>query len=191
MALTKDKFIELMEDQPIIASLKDLDSLNELKKSDVHVAYILFGDICNIKDIVDQVKKAGKYAIVHMDFIQGFSGKDICVDYIAQFTNADGIISTKPLYIKRANELGLLTIERFFMIDLMTYQNIITQAKQTQPDIVECLPAGLVKVLKFVIDELEQPIIAAGFVSDKEDVINALKAGCIAVATTYTPIWFM
>lgn len=55
--------------------------------------------------------------MVHIDLINGLSGKEIAVDFIQKFTRADGIITTKPALIKRARELELSTILRFFVID--------------------------------------------------------------------------
>ena len=37
----------------------------------------------------------------------------------------------------------------------------------------------------------QQPVIAGGLISDKEDVIEALDAGAISVSTTNQDVWFM
>ena len=60
--------------------------------------------------------------MVHIDLINGLSSKEITVDFIKKYTNADGIISTKPTLIKRARELSLYTILRLFVIDSIAYE---------------------------------------------------------------------
>ena len=36
----------------------------------------------------------------------------------------------KPTLIKRANELGMFTIQRFYMMDALTYANIVKHVKK-------------------------------------------------------------
>lgn len=189
MNLTLDYFMESTEMCPIIAAVKNDVWLQASKKTECPLIYILYGDICSIADIVQQVKDAGKIAIVHIDLIVGFSTKEICVDFIKKYTKADGIISTKPFLIKRANELGLFTIQRFFMIDGITYANVVKHVKDNNPDVVELLPAGLTKIIRYLKEEIDRPIVASGLVQDKEDVIGALSAGAIAISTTNREIW--
>ena len=118
------EFKDALEDSPVIAAIKDDNGLKECLKSDIQVVFILYGDICNIADIVDTVKQAGKMALVHLDLINGLSAKDVAVDFIKKYTKADGIISTKPALIKHAGEIGLTSVLRLFVIDSMAYENI-------------------------------------------------------------------
>lgn len=190
MSLTLSSFMESTEECPIIAAIKNDDWLKACRETECSIIYILYGDICNIADIVQEVKDMGKKAIVHIDLINGFSSKDICVDFIKKYTTADGIISTKPSLIKRANELGLFTIQRFFMIDYITYANVSKHVKDNNPDVVELLPAGLSKTIRYLKEVIEKPVVASGLVLEKEDVIGALSAGAIAVSTTNKEMWF-
>lgn len=182
-------FLEATEACPIIPEIKNEEWLRDLTKSDCGIAYIIYGDICSIADIVEQVKAAGKLAIVHIDLIVGFSTREICVDFIKKYTAADGIISMKPAMIRRANDLGLLTIQRFYMIDGFTYANIEKYVKNCNPDIVEFMPAGLAKVMKYLVETIDKPVVATGLTQDSDDVMGALKAGAIAVATSNRDLW--
>lgn len=58
---------DAMDNSPIIAATKDMTGLEKCLTCDSQVIFILFGDICNISDIVDKVKSAGKTAMVHID----------------------------------------------------------------------------------------------------------------------------
>lgn len=112
----KKEFKEAIEDSPIIAAIKDDEGLKKCLTSESRVIFILYGDICNIPDIVETVKSSGKIAMVHIDLIAGLSSKEIAVDFIQKYTRADGIITTKPALIKRAKELGLYTILRLLSL---------------------------------------------------------------------------
>ena len=187
----KKEFKEALEDSPIIAAIKDDDGLKKCKESDSRVVFILYGDICNIADIVNEVKECGKIAMVHLDLINGLSSKEIAVDFIHKYTKADGIITTKPSLIKRARELSLYTILRLFVIDSMAYENIERQLKSARPDLIEILPALMPKVVAKICKMSSTPVIAGGLVSEKEDVMELLHAGVISVSSTNPLIWFV
>lgn len=186
------KFYDLIESNPVIAAVKDIDGLNACcAREEIKVVFILFGDICNIGTIVSQIKQADKVAMVHVDLITGLSGKEVAVDFIKNNTLADGIISTKPALIKRARELSLYTTLRVFVLDSMAFENIEHQMAVARPDIIEILPGLMPKVIRRVCRLVRVPVIAGGLISDKEDVMAALSAGAISVSTTNPKVWLM
>ena len=184
-------FREAIENTPIIPAVKDEESLEVCLKSDSSVIFILFGDICSIADIVERIKEKGKLAMVHMDLIAGLGSKEVSVDFIKKRTRADGIITTKPILVKRAKELGLAAVLRFFIIDSMALANLSRQTREARPDCIEVLPGVMPKVIRKITKENKIPLIAGGLISDKEDVCNALDAGAVAVSSTNTKIWFL
>ena len=185
-------FYEAVEDNPIIAAVKNMNDLEVCcSLEDIRVVFILFGDVCSIKEIVDKVKVAGKVAMVHVDLINGLSSKDIVVEFIQKNTKADGIISTKPTLIKKGRELGMFTILRYFLLDSMAYENIRQQQHAVKPDFIEVLPGVMPKVIGKVCKMSKTPIIAGGLISDKESVMAALSAGAIAVSSTNHEVWKM
>lgn len=187
--LTKEEFLMATEKCPVIPEIKNDEWLESLPDSDSDIVYILYGDICTIADIVERVKKMGKRAIVHIDLIVGLSAKEISVDFIRKYTRADGIISMKPALIKRANDLDFFTIQRFYMIDGLTYANVAKNVKHSNPDVVEFMPAGLSKLIRYLVELIDKPIVASGLTQDREDIIHALKAGALAIATTNRELW--
>lgn len=38
-----------------------------MSRSDIQAVFVLFGNICNIVDIVNRIKEAGRMAVVHID----------------------------------------------------------------------------------------------------------------------------
>jgi glycerol-3-phosphate responsive antiterminator len=187
----KKEFKEALLDSPIIAAIKDEEGLEKCKNSDSRVIFILYGDICSIPDIVDEVKASGKIALVHLDLIAGLNSKEIAVDFIRKYTRADGIITTKPALIKRARELSLYTILRLFVIDSMAYENIDRQLAAARPDVIEILPALMPKVIGRICRQTSIPVIAGGLVSDKEDIMELLEAGVTSISSTNPNVWFL
>ena len=173
----EQKFYDIVEGNPVIAAIKDMDGLVECCKcEDVKVVFILFGDLCSISEIVQKVKSAEKIAMVHVDLINGLASKEVAVEFIGKNTKADGIITTKPALIRKGKELGLNTVLRYFLIDSMALETI-KQSQNAKPDFIEVLPGVMPKIIREVSSTTKIPIIAGGLIKDKEDVMGALGAG--------------
>jgi glycerol uptake operon antiterminator len=189
--MQKEKFKDLLEDCPVIAAARDLDGLKKCCESECGIVFILFGDVCRIGEIVKIAKDAGKTVMVHMDLVNGLSSREISVDFICHETNADGIISTKQPQIKRAKELGMYTVHRFFVIDSAAYDNVEKHVKSVRPDCVELMPGVMPKVIRQMKKHISVPVIAGGLISDKEDIMSALDAGAVSISTTKSELWFL
>lgn len=185
------RYKEALEDFPIIAGIRDDQDLEECLKTECQNVFILYGNILNICSIVDRITQAGKYAYVHMDMIEGLASKEISVEYIKNHTSAVGIISTKSALIRKAKELNLFAIQRFFMLDSLAVKNVKKQIEQTRPDFIEILPGLMPSVIASVKKEIGHHVIAGGLISQKEDIINALNAGATAISTTHSQLWYM
>ena len=83
----------------------------------------------------------------------------------------------------------LVGFQRFFMMDGITYDNIAKYVRTCDPDVVELMPSGLAKVIRYLVEIIHRPVVAAGLTQDKEDVIGALSAGAVAVATSNREMW--
>lgn len=187
----KQEFYEAITNNPVIAAVKDEEGLEKcLRLSDICVVFVLYGEVSTINKIVDKIKKAGKQAVVHLDLVAGLSGRVEAVDFISAYTNADGVISTKIEQIRRAKELGLSTIYRIFLIDSKVLDKLNNRSAQAA-DLIEVLPGLMPKMISKLSKELQMPIIAGGLISDKEDVMAALKAGAIAISATNEQVWEM
>jgi glycerol uptake operon antiterminator len=185
----REEFLELLGAYPVIAAVKDVAGLEGALKSECAVIFTLYGNLLNIPEITARIKSSGKAAIVHMDFIEGLSARDISVDFVAQNTSADGIISTKLNLIKQANHLGILAVQRFFMLDSMAFVNIKKQYPADAACAIEILPGLMPKIIKTVCESVKEPVIAGGLIREKEDVVAALSAGAVAVSTTNKDMW--
>ncbi|MCR5153743.1 MAG: glycerol-3-phosphate responsive antiterminator [Lachnospiraceae bacterium] len=183
--------LERIEYSPVIAAVKDEEGLEESLTCESNVIFVLYGDLMTIGDIVERIKDAGKTAIVHADLITGLSTKEISVDYLKEQAHADGIISTKAHLIKRAKELDMFAVMRFFVLDSMSLESIRKQLVCADPDCIEILPGLMPKIIKKLCSEEKYPLIAGGLISDKDDILAALDAGAVAVSATKPDVWFL
>ena len=103
----------------------------------------------------------------------------------AEFKGNDA--NTAPNIIRRAKALGMLTIQRFFLFDSLSFENVLRQSSNA--DAVDLLPSTMPRVLERLKPQIRQPIIASGLLADKQDVVAALSAGAQAVSTTKPELW--
>lgn len=182
---------DLLADSPIIAAVKDMEGLHRSFTSECNIIFILFGNICNISEIVEKIKEQGRYAFVHVDLIHGLGSKEIAVDFMKETTRADGVISTKPQLVKRGMELGLYAVQRMFIIDSMALETTKKHLDQCPPDFIELMPGVIPKILSEMSEYTNVPIISGGLISDKKDVMMALSSGADAISTTKQELWFV
>lgn len=183
------ELIRVLSDSPVIASCKNEEGLERALESDCSVIFLLYGNLCTMETLVQRVKDAGKMAFLHLDLIDGLSNRDIVVDFVREHTDADGIITTRPNLIRRGRDVGLITVQRFFLLDSIALENVIRQASYA--DAVEILPATMPKVIHNLTNRIHLPLIAGGLIADKEDILTALSAGALAVSATNADLWFL
>lgn len=183
--------MDLLSLGPVIASVKDEAGLAAAVRSDVQVIFLLFGDVANIGELTKRAHDGGKAVFVHLDLVDGLASREVSVDFLAKYTLADGVLSTKAALTRRAKELGLLAIQRFFLLDSMAISNIEKHLSPDTSDMIEVLPALMPKVIRRVCAVAGKPVIAGGLISDKEDVTGALAAGAVAVSATDPAVWEM
>jgi glycerol uptake operon antiterminator len=179
-----DFFYEVLQSTPVILAVKSMEGLEKSITGGGRLMFVLFGDILSIPGIVSKIKDAGKTVLVHIDLIDGLTSRDIVVDFIAENTRADGILSTKTNLLKRAKSRGLLAVQRFFVLDSMSLLNIEKQFPLDYADAVEILPGLIPKVIRRIVKTIDKPVIAGGLVSDLEDVRHALEAGAVSVSSS-------
>ena len=182
---------EVLSLHPVIASIKDEDGLRSVLRAPCPVVFVLFGSVMTIHSIVASLKSAGKMVFVDVDLLDGFSSKPVTVDFLKAHTQVEGVLSSKSIMVKAAKTAGLLAIHRLFLVDSFSYNNVSKQVKISEPDAIMILPGCMPRVISWVCDETELPLIAGGLVCDKDDVMGALGAGATAVASSNRGVWLM
>lgn len=183
------EIIDKIEENPIIAAVRNEEALEDALNSPVTTIFLLHADIFNIKGLVDRIKSKGKSALIHIDFLEGLGKDQKAIDYIHQTIQPDGIISTKSSNIKYAKDLGMFAIQRFFLIDSLSYETTIKTALSIQPDMIEVMPGIIPSVIKKISSNLTIPIIAGGLIETKEDIIDVVRSGAHGASTGKKELW--
>jgi glycerol uptake operon antiterminator len=182
---------DLLADNPIIAAIRDEEDLKSAIISRAGIVFILYGDIMNIDTIAKRLMEEGKKVFIHLDMIGGLKADQAGVKFIKKFVNPYGIITTKSANIKYGNQEGLITIQRMFIVDSLSFITGIKGLKEAGPNAVEVMPGVSADIIKRIRKNINLPIIAGGLISNKTDIYNALDAGAVAISTTCRKLWNM
>lgn len=183
--------LESLQSDPVIASVKDEQGLLAALESEHEVLFLLYGSLVDIERTVARSKSAGKIVLVNVDFIDGLSSQDAAVEWLASHTDADGILSSKPSVVRAARRAHLAAVQRYFLVDSISYHQLGRVLKQGEPHMVEILPGCVPRVIEWLQDDISTPIIAGGLVCERGDVNAALAAGALAIATSDQLVWDM
>lgn len=178
-----------MVDSQVIATVKRREDIETAIKSKANIVFLLTGNLLNMDDYIDTLQKGHKKVFLHLDFIEGLGYRKSAIEFIATRWKPDGIITTKVNVIKFANEAGLLTIQRLFLIDTSAIDNGVKMIQNCKPDAVEVLPGLMPSVIDRLTRKIKQPIIVGGLFSKKEEIIAALEAGALAVSSSRPRLW--
>lgn len=189
--LEQEEFLAQLDENPVIAAVKDEAGLSRALGSECRVVFLLFGSLLNLAELTQTVRAAGKTCMVHVDLIEGLSLREISVEYVARNTAAHGIISTKQSLVRRAPACGLLAVQRFFLLDSLALGNIPRQYPKESACAIEVLPGLMPKIIRSLAVTMDVPVIAGGLIREKEDVVAALDAGARAVSSTNPAVWFL
>jgi glycerol uptake operon antiterminator len=186
-----DTLLQSLADDPVIASVKDAADLEAVLASDRNVVFLLYGTLLDVEGIVQRCKDAGKSVLVDVDLLDGFAARDVVGRWIAERTGADGVLSTKTSMIRAARRAGLVAVQRFFLVDSFSYHQLPRVLAQSGADAIEILPGCMPRVIGWLRDVTDVPIVAGGLVCEKADVLAALGAGALAVASSNHDVWSM
>jgi len=181
---------ELLEQNPIIAAIKNEEQLELAVNSSAQIIFVLFGDVMSIKKISEIIKSKNKIGIIHIDLVEGFTNKEVVIRYIKEKTRFDGIISTKPQVVKLAKKYDLVGVQRVFIFDTLSL-NTVKNHMISECDAVEVLPGIIPKVLGIISEYCNKPVVAGGLIETKEEVMQALSSGATCISTTKKEIWDM
>lgn len=185
----KKVFADKMQENPIIAGVKDISNLDDALNSDCQIVFLLCGTIFNLKELTQKIKEKGKLVFIHVDLVEGFSKDATALKYINEEIKPDGIISTKNSQLKTAKSLGLLTVQRIFIIDSLSIETAIKASQMIEPDAIEIMPGIMPRITKQLSSNLDVPVIVGGLISKESEIKNALSSGALGVSTSCKNLW--
>lgn len=180
-----------LQENPVVAAVPDNEKLKKAVMSPCEVMFLLGGNIFELKDSVRLARERDKEIYVHVDLLQGSSKDSVALEYIAKEIRPDGIITTRTKLVKAANDLNLFAIQRLFLLDSLSLETGISAIKTFRPKAVEIMPGIVPSMIEVILGKTKVPVIAGGLISEKEHVINALKAGAAGVSTSNEKLWYI
>ena len=189
--MQSNDIFESFYENPVIMAVKNNKDLNHSLESDNTIVFILYGNIETIPLIVKKLKKAGKIVIVHEDLIEGLSSSYYAASFIKEYTEADGIITTKAQNAQYARKIGLFAVLRYFVFDSLSYENMKESIKKINCDVIEILPGIMPSIIKDIKKRTNIPIVAGGLITSKDEVMKAIDAGALAISSSNYSVWQM
>lgn len=179
----------LFEHPVIPATRRDEDFCKTLKAPG-NLVFHLGANLVTIGERVKEAHEEGKKIFVHLDMALGL-GKDRSALEFLKNCGVDGVITTKNSTVRDATDVGLITVQRFFMIDSQSVQSALENIRSSKPSMVELLPGVIPSIIAKFAREIKQPVIAGGLIRSKEDIMSALSAGATAVSTATETMWYL
>jgi glycerol uptake operon antiterminator len=172
-----------------IASVKEEKLLEKALKADVGAIVLSVGNVGSIARYVQLYKAHGIPVLIHPERIGGMSQDKEGIAFLARCVKPDGIITTRNHLVKQAKKHGLITVQRFFLVDSDAVKSTLFSVQETEPDAVEIMPALLPEFITEFRKQIAVPIIAGGLISNREQVMKALCYGAIAVSMGNHHLW--
>ena len=186
--MQKGELLRCLECNPVIAAVGD-DKWADALESPVRVLFYLSANLLTAEEKIRQAHAAGRYVLVHLDLAEGIGRDKTGLRYLAKI-GADGIISTRAQMIQLAKEQGLLTVQRFFLLDSKGIESIEDMLRHTKPDLMELMPGVIGKsICRF--SSGGTPVITGGLIETKQELTDALGSGATAVSTGRKELWYL
>ncbi|MBR5517019.1 MAG: glycerol-3-phosphate responsive antiterminator [Firmicutes bacterium] len=180
--------MSVFDNRKVCAAVRTKEDFDDALKSKVDVIFLLYSNIITVKEYIDKCHEAGKKIFIHMDFIEGVGKDKAGLEYLKTL-GIDGILSTRSNMVRNAREMGLITVQRFFIVDSRSVESAVEAIRIAKPDVVEIMPGVVMKKIKEFAEKVSTDILAGGLVEFKEDVDLAIEAGATAVSTADRELW--
>lgn len=186
----KEMMLEALQECPIIASLQKPDLVPVAIASKARIIMVSSGDIFNIVEICNVLRKKNKLVLVHIDLVAGMSRDKVAVRYLKEKAGIHGIVSSNSQLIPCVQKEGLVTAQRLFAIDTPSITSGLTCLRNSKADFIEIMPGLAVpEVYEAIRNSFQQPVIAAGLIKKQKAVESVLKAGAVGVDTSNQKLW--
>lgn len=185
------ELLKTIRQKPVIAALRGLQLLEAALVSTISTIFYLHADISNLSFLTDKAREFGKNVFFHLEFIDGLGRDSAAVQHIARTAKPDGIITTRANSVRDAKDAGLFVVQRFFMVDKLSYETAVKNIEIAEPDMVELMPGIIPQIIRQMSADTRIPIIAGGLITTKGEAFQALQAGAAAVSTGTQALWNM
>ena len=100
----------------IAAAIRTEKDFSAALRSQVDMIFLLHSNIMTLNASIREIRGAEKKSFVHVDFAEGIGRDRAGLEFLKKM-GVDGICTTRTSLVKMAKDIGLYTVQRFFMID--------------------------------------------------------------------------
>ena len=187
--MNQQQLIDELIDNPVIAAVRSEPHLELALARPVRAVFLLSGSINTLAEHCRRVLQSNRLCFLHVDLVEGLRPDQQGLRFVAEQIRPTGVITTKPACVKWAQNLGLFTVQRIFLLDSSALADGTRHVQACQPDLVEILPGVAEKAIRLAVQSFGKPLIAGGLISTRDEIYKALAAGALAVSTGSPELW--
>jgi len=185
----KDSIMDTIRHERVIAAIADLRHVVTALESDIHTVFLLHDNVRELEQAVRLLRANGKRVFIHFDMVDGVAPNPAGLEHLTSLFPFDGVITTKGGVIRKGKKLGLVTIQRIFMIDSRSIDMAVSAVEKYEPDAVEIMPGLLAKAVHRLHEFISPPLITGGMISTREEVEMMLATPVAAISASTTGLW--
>ncbi|WP_433206136.1 glycerol-3-phosphate responsive antiterminator [Nocardia sp. CA-107356] len=182
------RLLTALAEYPVMASLVGVTMADRFATTSTPLGILASVPLGDLEATVRQTTAAGKIVFVNMDSTPGLGHDPGALTYLKGI-GAIGICSTRAAIVERASGLGLLAMQKVFVTDRSNLHRSIQSIARSNPDLVQLMPAIVLRYTEQQARDLGVPYLAAGFVQGEADVVEALQHGAAGVCTSDEDLW--
>lgn len=176
--------------QTVIPSVRDLKHLDLALKSPSPFILLSEAHIGNLQLLTKRCHAVNKKVLVHLDLIGGVSKDQIGLKMLRDLYKIDGVISPNANLLKRVKDLGLISIQRLFLLDSRSLESGLKSMEERHLDALELLPGPFsLYVIEKVRKTTSLPLLAGGFISEDRMVKKLFEGGIKGITTSEKHLW--
>ncbi|MFI7444796.1 glycerol-3-phosphate responsive antiterminator [Nonomuraea indica] len=182
------RLLAALADYPVMASLVSVAMADAFTATSTPLGILASVPLGDLAATVRRTVDAGKIVFVNMDSTPGLGHDPGALSYLRDI-GAIGVCSTRAAIVERAAGLGLLSMQKVFVTDRSNLNRSLQAIARSRPDLVQLMPAVVLRYMEQQARELGVPYLAAGFVQGEADVVEALQHGAAGVCTSDRKLW--
>ena len=125
--------MSLFSRRKVAAAVRTEADFQAALNSEVDVVFMHGTNLLTLDEQIERAHNAGKKLFIHMDFAEGIGKDRYGLEFLAK-QGVDGILTTRTNVVKAAKEYGLITVQRFFIVDSHSLGTSVDSIKICQTD---------------------------------------------------------
>jgi glycerol uptake operon antiterminator len=173
----------------VIAAVADLRDVSLALESPVSTIFMLHARIKELGQATNLLRAHGKTVFIHYDMVEGLAPTAAGLELLLGLCPFDGVITTRGSIIQKGRKLGLVTVQRVFMIDSRSIATAVHAVEKYRPDAIEIMPGLMPKAVQAIHNRISPLIITGGMISTPQEVDAMLATPAAAISASEVSLW--